>query len=185
MSNTENKRWPRGFEMGRTMLSCERDSAVSSRSPSAGRKTAAAKVDWQPWEVAKPGAVRTAEAPPPARHGVESSCLVRPMSRGERPEAGGRLRRADQHRPRCGTALEAMQSCALGVWSYAQPQRVSPKSSQVGREGQEEALGVLRSLQIDPPNANGSASTSIFCDGRLFPKIRARGSPSQAKGADA
>lgn len=72
-----------------------RFSSVISR-PMTGRQTVAAWANWLPRVAAKPGAVLTAKAPPPARHSVESSRRLHPVSGGEGPVAAGRLRRAGQ-----------------------------------------------------------------------------------------
>ena len=76
---------------------------VLARPSVTGRQTVAAWGDWRPRVAAKPGEVLKAKSPPPARHSVESSRQLRPVSGGEGPKAAGRLRRAGQDRKGHGT----------------------------------------------------------------------------------
>lgn len=88
---------------------------VLARPSMTGRQTVAARGAWQPREAAKPGEVLKAKSPPPARHSVESSRQLRPVSGGEGPEAAGRLRRAGQDRRGHGTPRARLFEGSPGV----------------------------------------------------------------------
>jgi hypothetical protein len=88
---------------------------VLARPSVIGRQTVATRVDWQPWEAAKPGEVLTAKSPPPARHSVESSRQLLPVSGGEGPKTAGRLRRAGQDREGHGTPRARLDVGSSGV----------------------------------------------------------------------